>query len=123
MRGTEQRQRFTALLGLLALALALGHVHESHAAHGSAHAADFGQTPGVSNDDAHHQHSARATLEAASCFTCRSHGDHAIARARRTYVPPTDPSDATRHRRSDATPRASATRLPATRAPPVLHLG
>jgi len=108
------RQRIVALLGLLLLGFLVAHVHEDHGPD-----AGGSDAPVVSDDHAHHEHSARAVADTAACLGCRSFDDEAVALLRGALHVPIDPLGRALPRHADAARRTPFSGLPATRAPPI----
>jgi hypothetical protein len=84
------RTRIVAFLSLAALFCSWAHVHvERHQEFAAASLGDLEQSLSstgnhnakLSSDDAHHEHSSRATLETEVCFACRSKSESEWDRA------------------------------------------
>lgn len=108
------RQRVAAFVGLLALGFLLGHVHPAHDAE-TGHV----DTPVVSGDHDHHEHSSHVVVDTTPCVGCRSFDEHPIAATRSEGVVHTDLVVRALPDRAAGASRAPFAGLPATRAPPI----
>ncbi|MCR9095988.1 MAG: hypothetical protein NXI30_17330 [bacterium] len=110
-------QRVAALLGLLALGFLVGHVHPAHVSESGS--LDASNTPVVSDDHAHHEHSVHVSVDNAPCVGCRSSEEKSTPATDGGRLVPTDLVALALPERSAGAARAPFSGLPATRAPPI----